>query len=758
MKKTSRLLPRAAALLIVAGFCGGAVPVFAQSSPEEQLAAASALLDAKKYDEAARRLDAFLVAHPKHPKAGLAALALGRARLVRKEYAQAVPAFEKAVASGDPAAVPSARLGLGEAAIYAGQHAKAATALTQALKSGTLSYAQSATVHYWLGQAHFETGRFAESEAAYTTITRDFSKSEFVDGAHFGAGLAALKQNRADAARQHLRALVDRFGQSPDRPQALFLVARIDEDTKRWPEARAGYEAFLNTDAAKRPDAAGTRTLAEEGLVRALLEMKDYPAAGARLDVLLTRLPAGDPKRPRVHLSLGHSRYRQSQHEAALTAYREAAKSSDAAVAAEGLYWAANAALALSRPADAAPLFAQVAARFPTHKLAARAQLRAGDALLAAKQPDAAAKAYRGVVTHYASASEAADARKALAGLLDATSDPAQLAQALPTMPAAERARGTVRLARLYLDQKKYAQAAAPLDALLKAKPADPALATEAQYLLGLAYEGQNKAAPARAALAEAVRLAPAGATWAGDANTRLAWLYLDLKQPAKAEQAATAALARLGASPNASAQQQARLALVQAQLDQSKWDAALDGARALLAGNPSPDTRAAVLFTQAWATEKRAKTPDEALPLWEQIVREHGQSQYAADALLRVGDAHAKAEKHDEARAQYEALVSGFPNSPRVPEARFKLGSALYSLNRFAEAAGAWDALAAGGKAAGTYAPEALYWAGVAFDKAGAKADAIQRLSRLVANHPTHARVANAKIRLAALKAVSGG
>ena len=72
------VLPLAAALLLVT-----APPAFAAPSPEEQLAAASALIDAKKYDEAARRLDAFLAANPKHLKAGLAALALGRARLER---------------------------------------------------------------------------------------------------------------------------------------------------------------------------------------------------------------------------------------------------------------------------------------------------------------------------------------------------------------------------------------------------------------------------------------------------------------------------------------------------------------------------------------------------------------------------------------------------------------------------------------------------------------------------------------------------
>ncbi len=99
------------------------------------------------------------------------------------------------------------------------------------------------------------------------------------------------------------------------------------------------------------------------------------------------------------------------------------------------------------------------------------------------------------------------------------------------------------------------------------------------------------------------------------DAQTRLAWLYLEQKQPAKAERAASAALA-LKESAGADVEQQARLALVQAQADQEKWDAALEGSNALLAGSPSPETAATVLFTQAWVSEKRNK-PEEALPLW---------------------------------------------------------------------------------------------------------------------------------------------
>jgi TolA-binding protein len=722
-----------------------AAPALAET-PEEQLAAASALFDARKYAEAAQKLDQFLAASPRHAKAGAAALALGRARAEMKQWDKAVPAYEKAVASKEASILPTAQLGLGEAAMQTRQWEKAAAALQAALK-GSVKPEQAAVAWFWLGQASFQLERFPAAEEAYLKVTREHGKSDFAADAQFGAAVAALRQRKTEPARQHLRTLLSQYPKSEDRPQAMLLLAQIDLEAKRYREARAGFEALLQDPAAKRTGAPLLEP-AEDGLIQSLLELQDYAGAAARLESALSRLPAADPQRHRAQLSLGHCRYRQKQYEPALASYREAARSTEGAVAGEGHYWAANAALGAGRPAEAAAEFEKVVARFPKHPLAPKSQLKAGDALLAAKQSDAAGTAYRKVVDLYPQAPEAGEARKALAGLVDSVNDPAQLAAALKNAPPAERARGTLRLARLHLQAKKYQEAVSPLTQLLQGKP-EPEVAGEAQYLLGLAYEAQEKSAPAAAALAEAVRQVPA-AKWALDAQGRLAWLYLGLKQPANAEKAAGAALSL---KPEAQAERQARLAQVQAQLEQEKWDAVLEGCRALLAGSPPPETVATVLFTQAWVSEKRGK-PEEALPLWERLASEHPRSEYAAEALLRVGDARLQAEKHEEARERYAALLTGFPKSPLATEARFKLGTTLYHLERFPEAAVELDRVAAD-KNAGDLVPEALYWAGVAQDKAGKKEDAIQRLSRLVNQYPKHARVTNAKIRLAALKAV---
>jgi len=694
-----RIPCRLAALLMTAPAALAFAPVtaiYAQAqSPGEQLAAASALFDAGKYAEAAKTLDAFLAANPGHARAGAAALALGRCRSELKQYAKAVPAYEKAIASHDPAVTTTAELGLGEAALQTGQWAKAASALSAATKAG-LTPEQSPVAYGWLGQANYQAGKYAPAEEAYNQVIQKYPNSDGIADAYFGAGLSALKLDKADSARHDLRVVADRFATSENRPQALLLLGQMDLDAKQDAQARDEFQGVLSATGVD----ADTRQAAEDGLVNTLLNLKDYAGAASHLQAILTKLAPTDPQRFPAQLTLGRSLYLQKQYAPAEAAYKVAAKATDPKVAAQGLYWSANSALSLNHPAEAATLFAQVASRFPASELAVKAKAKVAELK--------------------------ADARQ------NSTDE-------------------TMRQARTDLDSKKYAESAASLTTLLAtAPPAD--ISAEAHYLLGLADQGLNKAAPAITALSAAVQAAPT-ADWVPDAQVQMAWLNIELKHPALAETSARAALA-LSIDPGYSPaiEQQSRLALVQADLDQQKWDDALANCQTLMAGNPSPDVQATVLFTQAWISEKQNKS-DAAQPLWLRLATDFPKSQYAPDALLHVGDAAFAAQKYDDALTRYSALVTNYPASADIPQARLGLGNTLYSLNQYNAAAQAFDALAAD-KNVGDLKPEALYWAGASLEKAGKKAEAIQRLTRLVGEFPASARVANAKIRLAGLKA----
>ena len=716
-------------------------------APEEQLAAASALFDARRYDQAAQKLDDFLAQNPKHAKVGAAAFVLGQSRAQLKQYPAAMTAYSKAVASKDAAIVPQAKLGLAEAAINAEQYEKALAAL-QDVQKENLQPEQKPYVWYWMGEADYSLKRYAAAREAYDHVANEFSKSDLAAGALYGAGLSALQDGKADDAKQRFRGLVDKYPRSNQRGSAMLYIAQIDLNGKNTGAARQEFEALLRDQNALQSNP-GLRAKAEDGLIQCLLEAKDWEHAAPLLETAVNRLGQDDPQKFRAAMSLGNARYQQQQYDRALGAYQTAAQSKEDAVAAQGLYWSANAQLGLKRPNEAAAQFAQVVSRFPKDKLAAKAQLRAGDALSDAQKPKEATIAYQAVVDKYPQSPEAIQARKNMGDMVGALDDPAQILTAIKNAPPDAKNKALLRVARLYLTGKKTPEAIAVLNDLVKTNP-NGEVGGEAQYLLGLAYDSQQKSAPAAAALAEATRLMPR-ATWALDANTRLAELYLDLKQPDKAEKTANAAL---DLKPEEQAGQQIRLTQIQAQLDQKKWDEAFANCQAVLANHPNAETTATALYTQAWVRDKQNK-PEDALLLWDKLASEYPKSEYAAEALLRLGDARLKAEKYAEAQDKYSQLLTNFPKSNYAPEARFKRGSALFNSGKPEDAAADFQTLA-DDKTAGSYQSESLYWAGVALDKAGKKDQAIQRLTTLITQYPTHARVPNAKIRLAALKAVN--
>jgi TolA-binding protein len=722
------------------------LPVLAQT-PDEQIAAASALLDAKRYADAATKLDMFLAANAKHPKAGLAAYALGRARTELKQWDKAAGAYEKAIASGNEDIEPKARLGLGEAAMQLKDHEKAIAALNSAVRF-QLSKEQMGTAYLWIAQANAELERWPEAETAFQRVLRDFDRGDLVEEALYGAGVVAQKSGKKDLARRRFQAVIERFKEGGLRLYARFSLAEMDLADQKYDQARVGYQAVVD-DKNAAADAPELAAAAEDGLIRVLLDSGDLAAAAPRLETAAKRLPATDPQKFKAYLTLGNCRYRQKEYPAALTAYTEASKATDPAVAAEALYWAGNAALAAEQFAEAAANFGKMVTRFPQSPLAAKAQLKAGDALASSKQTDAAATAYRAVVAKYPGTPQATDAKNALQGLVAAIDDPVKLAAALKTASPAEKPAIALKLARVHIAQRRFAAAVLPLDDLIKSKP-DDAVAADANYLLGIAQDGQEKSQQAVAALAEAVRLAPS-APWAGDAQVRLAWSYIELKQPTKAEAAADAALATKLETDLA---EQAKLAKLQATLDQEKWETVLSSAKSVLDSKPSGDTAATALYAAAWASDKLNK-PDEAIAFYDTLAKDQPKSRQAAEANLRVANALVKADKKDDARARYALIAKDFPTSPLVWEARFQLGSLLYEAKSYAEAVGEFDAVA-NEKSSAALQPEALYWAGVAQDKAGNKEAAITRLSKLVTQFPTHMRVANAKVRLAALKAVA--
>lgn len=724
------------------------LPSFAKAqSAEEQLASASALFDTMKYEQAAQTLDAFLAKNGSHPKAGVAAFVLGRCRFQLKQYPAAIAAYTRAIESKDTSIATESQLGLGEAAMQAAKYDTAASALQSALKS-PLKPEQAVVVYYWLGEADYNLKRFKEARDAYDHVVNDYPKSELVARALYGSALSASQSDDYEAATQRLRSLIEKYRDSKDRPRAMLLLAQLEQGRKKTQDARRDFEAALNDNGVKQNQE--LRADAEDGLIQCLLELKDYQKAAPLLEAALARLPTADPQKYRAAQTLGNCRYQTKEYEKAITAYQIASESKEPTVAAQGLYWMGNAQLGASKFADSAKSFHALVERYPKDRLASKAALKAADALAQAKQIKEATVAYQAVVDKFPTSPEATEARQSLASLAGSLADPVQILAAVKNATPSDRNPVLIRVARIYLSQKTIAEATKVLNEALKNNPS-PEVGAEANYLLALGYDFDKKSDLAVASLAQALNLAPR-ATWALNANTRLAELYLNLKQPEKAEKTANSALEL---KPDGNTEQSIRLTLIQALVEQKKWDEAFNTSQTLLNNSPTPDNAANALYTQAWIREQQNR-PQDALPIWERLAKEYPKNEFTAEALLHLGDSQLKAEKYAEAQERYDQLISSFPMSDLIPEARYKRGSALFNAGKTEEALTDFKAVAED-KNAGDLQPEALYWTGVALDKSGKKEEALDRLTSLVNKYPSHARVANAKIRIAALKATLG-
>ena len=697
-------------------------------SPEERIAAAGALFGAKKYAEAAPKLDAFLVSYPTHSKAGVVAYTLGRCRSELKQYPLAVFAFEKAAASGTNSILIQAQLGLGEAALLSKQYAKAIAAL-EAATSSPLKTEQAPIVWYWLGQSNYQLQKYAKSETAFTKSFESYPEAEIADAACFGAALSAFKQKKTEVAKRDFKTLVEKYPKSQNALLAGLYVAQIDLADKRLPEAREVFASLLKF-VATTPTNIRVQADAEKGLIQTLLALRDYGAASGRLEDALKRLVSPDPQYFRANLSLAHCQYHIKEFDLASKSYLEASKSPEPEVSKEAFYWAGASLLAEKKLSEAAGQFLKFVKKYPKDDLAPKAQLKAADSFYDLKLNEQAKIAYQTLIEAYPQSAEMREAQTALKEI------------------RGEQVAGSLASARKEVAAKRYPEALLQLKSLLRSKP-DETISAQANYLLGTVYEAQQKTEAAVSAYEEALNLKKE-APWNSSVQQNLAWLYLDLKRPIDAEKAAEKALIQNLKPEN---EIQVRLALTQAYLDQERWDPALESSKTLLEKKPDSETTATVLSLQASIYEKQAKLAEATL-IYERLVSEFPKNEHAALALLRTGDDRSSENKFEEAEKRYSQLIADFPKSPLLREAHHSRASALYRLEKYVDAASEYDKTA-DDKNAENLIPDSLYWAGVSWDKGGKKETAIQRLAKLVEKYPADSHVEKAKIRLAALRAI---
>lgn len=248
----------------------------------------------------------------------------------------------------------------------------------------------------------------------------------------------------------------------------------------------------------------------------------------------------------------------------------------------------------------------------------------------------------------------------------------------------------------LYL-QKKYQPAIAELTQSIGGL-ADPALAAEAQFLIGRSHRDANRAGPAAAAFRESLRVKP---DW-----PRADEVYLALAESLQAE---------------------------------AKFDEALAELGRLLASLPNSTLRDQALYESAAISERQGKH-DDALRHYELLVSQLPNSPLTPAATYGAGKAKFAKEDFAGAVAATTAVIDRFAASDSAPRARYLRALARQRLKQFQPAIeDLQNYLAA--KPASADALDARYAMALCQLGLNQPAQAAETLKAIVNEAPTYAR-----------------
>jgi len=277
---------------------------------------------------------------------------------------------------------------------------------------------------------------------------------------------------------------------------------------------------------------------------------------------------------------------------------------------------------------------------------------------------------------------------------------------------SAEGTPGWLWLADTHLQAKRYAEAAAAYGTFL-AKAPDDAQAGRAAY-------------------------------WQGEA-------YYQLGQTPQAIASYQVALTKKMSDQEAAYD---RYALAWAYLQQGQHDKAIEFLQQVLTKYPTSPVAAECQYLLGDAQKARKSYPA-ALAAFQEVLTKYPTTKFAAHAQAGIGWCQFEQKAWEPAMAAFQKVGTAFPGTAPAAEAELRVADCLFHLKRFPEAAAAYDRVAAQNDS--KWAPEALYWQGVACEQIPDSAKAIAAYSRLATDYQQSPRVAEGLLHVARLQLAAG-
>jgi TolA-binding protein len=822
---------RLVALTLIATVWTGAARA---DEADDRYTVAAAHYDQGRWKLAVEEFQGLLTAYPQHAKAAQGTFFLAEALLQLKRFDEAAQHYQRYL-QREPQGryARDALFRQGEALYFSGKASRAKTTLTQF----TAKYPRDPLCAYglpYLGDLALGEGDWAGAARAYRQGLEQFPDGKLQDDCRLGLGRALAKLGQHDDAEKLFLALSSKTS-SPLAGEALFQLGALQFAAGRYADAAATLGSFV----AQHPASprCGEARLA---LAWSLFKLKRTAEAQTMLESLKADRAVGvdarywlgmihraneqwpqaaevlqagiqaDPKHrlaTAMRFYAGDCLLRSGDAAAAVRLFDQVLAAGDHPLADDAARGKLQAVLQIKDYAAVDREAEQFARRFGNSSLTRDVQRIRARSWLDRKQPERAI----GLLEPLLAGNKPDDTLEERYLLALAYQGAKRYAEGLAVvLPVVDSAQGPLKVSAqlaqgsLLLALKRYAEAVPPLEAALAGKPVgEDLLRTRAELSIAVARTGNvqrakqvfaglaNEPAQGELLLAAIEQLSEAAyaagdTQWAAELFARLAdngsaerqwkglagvaWSHYKAGRMAEAAQgfaallsknpppamAAEAALAR-GRALESMGQADAALGmydLVARQYAASdSFAPALLGAARLHAARreygpaaklfaqlahrqPPPDDLDAVLYEWSWALSDGGQTAESSQPL-ERIRKEFPQSRFWTDAVYRLAQRAFEAKSYQQAAALVAALLAHSPDARLREHGLYLSGQIAVAEERWADAGRAMQRVVDEFPHSALRLP-AEYWVAESLYRQQDYDPAGKRLERLAANLPT--------------------
>ncbi len=611
---------------------------------------AAALVQLKKYNEAAAQYAAVPARFPKSEYAAPATLAAGKCFYLDGDYDKARQMLGGALTSGGAGAAEAAHW-IARSWLKQKKPAEALAVIEKALPEGTKT-PFGPQLQMDRADALFEMpDRRKESIAIYAEIAAQHPKDEVGPQAAYMAAFAALDAGEHQAALDHAARFLTAFPQHELRLDVTYVVAESRMQLGQYEEAEKAYGQLLASNA-KHPDAPTWKV--RQGL--AMFLQKKYQETAAAMQPIAASLPA-----PGL---VAEAQYLVGASLVELKKPQEGLKALAASLAADPKWRQADATLLamaraywlLGNAEEARQAVQRAIAEHPESRLIDNARYRLGEYLYAEGKFQEAASEYAAVVEKWPDS---------------------------PLVPAALYGLGWSRLS-----QKQYAEAEAALDRLVEKYPQDK-LVPRARYARGMARQQLGRFEPAMADVQTLLAADPTPAE-RSDARYVLGLCQSGMK---KYGQAAATFRQLLEDDPKYAATDKVLYELAWALQSAGQDKQAAEVFGRLAKGHPDSPLAAEAFFHMgeaAYAAEDFAR----AAAAYYAAMEKAGKSPLGEKAIYKLGWAYFRTGDLKNAAQSFKYQRAMFPRGDLVGDAAFVEAECLFKQEKWQEALDAYGAV----------------------------------------------------------------